>query len=303
MKSIFEKIEKDKIEDEDIIEYIKYLVMERKLSENSVYSYYNDLYKISFKFKKNLNLLDSKEIRKYINGLNESDRSVAHTITALKSFYKFLIINNKIKTNPMNLISPPKLSKKIPKVLNVTEVNNLLNIKLENEFDYRNKAMLELMYACGLRVSEIIALKLTDVDLTNNIVKVFGKGNKERIIPIGEYATTALNVYINHYRNILLKNKINDYLFVNNQGNKISRVGFFKMLKKLALKEGIKRDFSPHTLRHSFATHLLDSGADLRSIQELLGHSSISTTQIYTHVSKENIKKDYEEYHPHGKEV
>ncbi len=303
MKSIFDKIKKDEIKDEDIIEYMKYLVMERKLSENSVYSYYNDLSKISSYFKKELKLLDTKDIKKYINNLNESDRTIAHTITALRSFYKFLIINKKIDSSPMNLVNPPKLSKKIPKVLNVEEVDKLLNINLENEFDYRNKAMLELMYACGLRVSEIVELKLTDIDLINSVVKVFGKGSKERIIPIGEYANAALTIYINHYRNILLKNKISDYLFINNQGNKMSRIGFFKMLKNLALKEGIKRDFSPHTLRHSFATHLLDSGADLRSIQELLGHSSISTTQIYTHVSKENIRKDYDEFHPHGKEV
>ena len=303
MKNIFEKIEKDKITDNDIIEYIKYLVMERKLSGNSVYSYYNDLYKISFKINRNIKDLNSKEIKKYISSLNESDRSIAHTITVLKSFYKFLIINSKIKINPMNLITPPKLSKKIPKVLNVSEVDKLLNIKLENEFDYRNKAMLELMYACGLRVSEITSLKLTGIDLINSIVKVYGKGNKERIIPIGEYANVALNIYINHYRDILLKNKVSDYLFINNCGNKMSRVGFFKMLKNLALKEGIKRDFSPHTIRHSFATHLLNSGADLRSIQELLGHSSISTTQIYTHISKENLRKDYDEFHPHGKEV
>ena len=303
MKSIFEKIKKDEINDDDIIDYIKYLVMEKKLSDNTSYSYYNDLFKMSLYFKKNLVQLETKDIKKYIASLNEIDRSIAHTITVLKSFYKFLIINKKISINPMNLINSPKLSKKIPKVLNVDEVDKLLNIKLENEFDYRNKAMLELMYACGLRVSEIVALKLTDIDLLNSVVKVYGKGSKERIIPIGEYANAALNIYINHYRNLLLKNKISDYLFINNQGNKISRIGFFKMLKNLALKEGIKRDFSPHTLRHSFATHLLDSGADLRSIQELLGHSSISTTQIYTHVSKENIRKDYDEYHPHGKEV
>ena len=303
MKNIFEKIKKDNIKDEDIIEYIKYLVMERKLSNNTIYSYYNDLYKLNIKSKKSLKLLDNKEIRQYINSMNESDRSIAHTITTLKSFYNFLIFNDKLKTTPMNLINSPKLSKKIPKVLNVEEINKLLNIKFENEFDYRNKAMLELMYACGLRVSEIVELKVTDVDLTNNIVKVFGKGSKERIIPIGEYACAALSIYLNQHRSILLKNNYSEYLFVNNHGEKLSRVGFFKMLKKLALKEGIKKDFSPHTLRHSFATHLLNSGADLRSIQELLGHSSISTTQIYTHVSKENIRKDYDEFHPHGKEV
>ena len=303
MENVFEKIEKDKINDKDIIEYIKYLVMERKLSNNTVFSYYNDLLKISLYFKKDLIYLNTNDIKKFINSMNECDHTIAHEITALKSFYKFLIINKKIKTNPMELIKPPKLSKKIPKVLNTSEVDKLLNINLKNEFDYRNKAMLELMYACGLRVSEIVNLKLTDVDLINSVVKVYGKGSKERIIPIGEYANVALDIYIKEYRSVLLKNKVSEYLFINNHGNTISRVGFFKMLKTLALKEGIKKDFSPHTLRHSFATHLLNSGADLRSIQELLGHSSISTTQIYTHVSKENIRNDYDNYHPHGKEV
>lgn len=303
MKSIFEKIKNDELKDEDIVEYIKYLVMEKKLSNNSVYSYYNDLKKISSYFKKDIAYLKTEEISKYITSLNESDRSTAHAITSLKSFYKFLIINGKIKTNPMNLISSPKLSKKLPKVLNVEEVDKLLNMELKDELDYRNKAMLEVMYATGIRVSELVNLKLKDIDLVNNIIKVFGKGSKERMIPLGDYASAALNIYINHYRGLLLKNKVSEYLFLNKNGDNISRVGFFKILKNLALKEGIKRDFSPHTLRHSFATHLLNNGADLRSIQELLGHSSISTTQIYTHISKENIRKDYDEFHPHGKEV
>ncbi len=301
--TIFEKINNDKITDNDIIEYIKYLVMERKISENTVFSYYNDIKKLSFTTKKELKDLSIKDIKNYVNNLNESDISVAHNISTLKSFYKYLIINKKITINPMDLLSSPKLSKKLPKVLSIEEVDKLLNIKLDDNYAYRNKAMLELMYACGLRVSELVNLKVNDLDLTNNIVRIFGKGNKERIIPIGEYACIALAVYINEYRNNLLKNKINDYLFINNVGNKMSRVGFFKVLKKLALKEGIKTDFSPHTLRHSFATHLLDGGADLRSIQELLGHSSISTTQIYTHISKENMRKDYDSFHPHGKEV
>ena len=215
---------------------------------------------------------DSNDIHKFINSLNESDRSIAHLVTSLKSFYKYLMINSKIKVNPVDLISSPKLSRKLPKVLNTSEVDKLLDIELLNDFDFRNKAMLELMYACGLRVSELVNLKITDLDLENNVVKIFGKGSKERIIPIGDYATVALKIYISEHRNNMLKNKASNILFLNNHGNPLTRVGFFKILKAIALKANIKKEFSPHTLRHSFATHLLDNGADLRSIQELLGH-------------------------------
>lgn len=303
MANIFEKIKKDNLLDQDINEYIGYLVMEKKLSNNTCFSYYNDLSKLRLFLNKDLKEADSNDIHKFINSLNESDRSIAHLVTSLKSFYKYLMINSKIKVNPVDLISSPKLSRKLPKVLNTSEVDKLLDIELLNDFDFRNKAMLELMYACGLRVSELVNLKITDLDLENNVVKIFGKGSKERIIPIGDYATVALKIYISEHRNNMLKNKASNILFLNNHGNPLTRVGFFKILKAIALKANIKKGFSPHTLRHSFATHLLDNGADLRSIQELLGHSSISTTQIYTHVSKENIRNDYDNCHPHGKEV
>lgn len=303
MISIFEKIDNNKLKDEDIIEFIRYLVMERKLSNNTVFSYYNDLAKTSLFFKKNLNTLAKDEIKNYLNSLKISGASLAHTITTLRSFYKFLIINKKLKDNPMELIALPKIGKHLPKVLNIEEINKLLDIKLLNIYDYRNRAMIELMYASGVRVSEIIALKLIDVDLVNDVVRVTGKGDKERIIPLGEYAACAIKLYLQNARSQLLNNKTSEYLFINNHGGSLSRVGFFKILKTIARQKGIKKDFSPHTLRHSFATHLLDGGADLRSIQELLGHSSITTTQIYTHVSTENIRRDYDEYHPHGKEV
>lgn len=303
MISIFERIENNNIKDSDIIEYMKYLVMERKVSNNTVFSYYNDLLKFSLYVKKDLYLVDSNTTKKYISTLDGSESSLAHTIIALRAFYNFLIINKKIKNNPMDLISTPKVQKKLPKVLNEEEINDLLDIELKSDFDYRNKAMLELMYACGLRVSEIIELKTSDIDLINDIIRVYGKGNKERIIPMGEYANLALTEYLKKCRKNLLKDTKSDYVFINNRGGRLSRIGFFKVIKNLAREKGIDKELSPHTLRHSFATHLLDGGADLRSIQELLGHSSISTTQIYTHVSKENLRRDYEEFHPHGKEV
>ena len=302
MASIFEKMENNNIKDSDIIEYIKYLVMERKVSNNTVFSYYNDLLKFSLYVKKDLYLVDTETIKKYINTLIGSESSISHAIIVLRSFYKFLIMNKRIESNPTDLIVLPKAPKKLPKVLNVEEIDALLDIELKTDFDYRNKAMLELMYACGLRVSEIIELKVSDIDLINDIVRIYGKGNKERIIPMGEYANFALTEYLKKARKHLLKDAKSEYIFINNRGGRLSRIGFFKTLKNLAREKGINKDFSPHTLRHSFATHLLDGGADLRSIQELLGHASVSSTQIYTHISKENLRRDYEEFHPHGKE-
>ena len=190
--------------------------------------------------------------------------------------------------------------KKLPNTLDEEDIDKLLKIKLNDAFSYRNKAMLELMYATGLRVSELVNLKIHDIDLDMALVQTMGKGNKERIIPIGDYALYYIKEYLINYRDSMLKKEYNDYLFLNNHGKKMTRQGFFKILQKLAKENEIKKDFSPHTLRHSFATHLLNHGADLRSIQELLGHSDISTTQIYTHVSNRQLRENYDEFHPHS---
>ena len=186
----------------------------------------------------------------------------------------------------------------MPRVLSEEEVNKLLDIELKDAYSYRNKAMLELMYSSGLRVSELLNLELNNIDLNMNLVRIFGKGNKERIVPIDDIATKYLYEYINIYRNTLLKNKVSNLLFLNSRGERLSRQGFFKILREISLEKGIKRDISPHTLRHSFATHLLNHGADLRSIQTMLGHENIETTQIYTHVSNNYIKENYDEAHP-----
>ena len=176
-----------------------------------------------------------------------------------------------------------------------------MDIELDDKFDYRNKAMIELLYATGLRISELINLKLNNVNFDQDYVKTLGKGSKERIVPIGDYAKYFLKIYIDLYRNDFLRNKESEYIFISNQGKKMTRQTFFLLLKKLAKEKGIKTDFSPHTLRHSFATHLLKYGADLRSIQELLGHSDIATTRIYTHISNKKVRDDYIEYHPRSK--
>ncbi|MBR1416429.1 MAG: site-specific tyrosine recombinase XerD [Bacilli bacterium] len=282
-----------------INKYIDYLKYERKLSNNTVISYEQDLKDLYLFFNEKIIYVSYKDLVKYINSLtNLNARSIAHRITVINSFYNFLIINEVIKKNPCENIKSPKLPKKLPNYLTIEEINNLLNIRLENAYDYRNKAMLETLYATGLRISELINLQFSNIDLNNATIRVIGKGSKERIVPINEVAEKYLRIYINNYRNEILRLVNSDYLFISNAKKPITRQGFFKIIKKECERAGIKKDVSPHVLRHSFATHLLANGADLRVIQELLGHSNISTTEIYTHVIDEKLKKDYEESHP-----
>lgn len=283
--------------------FCSYLLIEKKYSHNTIDSYKKDLYKFSEYQNKNIDSIDSNDIHQYLKYLTVillSDKSIARNISCLKSFYKFLLIEKEITNNPMEDIDLPKVRKSLPKALAEEEIISLLEIPLVNDFSYRNKAMLELLYATGTRVTELIDLKLQDIDLDSATVRVMGKGSKERIIPFGDYALKYMSIYINEYRNKLLKKEWSDYLFLNNHGKKITRQGFFKVIKKRKDEIGLKKELSPHTLRHSFATHLLNHGADLRSIQELLGHSDIGTTQIYTHVSNEHLKENYKDFHPHG---
>lgn len=286
-----------------IEEFIDYLRFEKKYSENTISSYKRDLNKTNTYIKKDFAKLNKKDIQNYIQKISKSENasSVSRCISTLKSFYKFLELNKYTNKTPLTTITNPKTVKKLPKILSEEEIEKLLDINLKTDFDYRNKAMLELMYSSGLRVSELINLNVNDIDLSNASVRIFGKGSKERIIPLNDYAIDALNNYILNHRRSLFKHGESNYLFLNNHGNKMTRQGFFKILEKIAKEKGIKSELSPHTLRHSFATHLLKHGADLRSIQELLGHSDISTTQIYTHITSERLQKNYEEFHPHGK--
>ena len=288
--------------DDLINEFCTYLLIDKNYSKNTIDSYRNDLVMFDKFVNKNINGINDNDIKDYLKYLKDNkhnERSIARNTSTLRSFYKFLVISKYVKTNPMDNITSIKLSKKLPDVLTIDEINRILDIKMTDNYSIRNKAMLELIYASGLRVSELVNLKTYDVDTTDNIVRTMGKGSKERIIPIGEYATNALNSYLS-IRDTFIKREVNDYLFLNNHGKKMTRQGFFKIIKKLARDNNIKKDISPHTLRHSFATHMLNNGADLRTIQELLGHSDISTTQIYTHVSTEKLKNTFESYHPHG---
>jgi len=287
-----------------INEFTEYLIIDKKYSENTIKAYNNDLKKFkNFIKNKTINNIDENSIKdylKYLNKENNDTKTISHNISTLRSFYKFLLIEKKVNKNPMEYIELPKTKKSLPKTLSIEEIDKLLDINLTDAFSFRNKAMLELMYSSGLRVSELINVKIHDIDVSNCIIRIMGKGSKERIVPLGDYAIRYIELYLKEYREKLIKRELNDYLFLNNHGNKMTRQGFFKILKQIAKEKNIKTEFSPHTLRHSFATHLLNGGADLRSIQEMLGHSDISTTQIYTHVSKEKLKENYNNFHPHA---
>lgn len=291
--------------DEAIIEFLNYCSIDKGLSDNTNISYKTDLeLYLGFLKEKGINSLEdikSSDIESYMMFLQEDSHdtvtTVARKLTSIKNFHSFLEKEGIVSKNVGVGIKRPKLRKTVVRSLSVSDVDKLLDIKLNTPFDYRNKAMLELIYGTGLRVSELVNLTLNNIDFTNCIIRIVGKGNKERIIPLGEYSMYYLNLYMER-RNSLLKKNICDALFLNNHGKKITRQGFFKILKGLLKEKGLDPDVSPHTLRHSFATHLLNSGADLRSIQEMLGHSDISTTRIYTHVGDSKIRNDYKEYHP-----
>ena len=286
-----------------ISKYLDYLKYERKLSDNTIESYKENLYVFNTKMKEKKMLdITADDIKIFLKKEGEkSSKTRAHYITVLNNFYSFLIKEEIINVNPIETIKQPKIEKKLPDYLTEDEVDKLLNIVLNDSYDYRNKAMLETLYGTGIRISELINIKLSDIDFSECFIRITGKGSKDRIVPFNDVCKEYLEKYINEYRNDLLKNKDSEYVFINNLSNKISRQGFFKILKQICIKQGISKNVSPHLLRHSFATHLLNNGADLRIIQELLGHSDLSTTQIYTEVLNEKLKKEYEESHPRAK--
>lgn len=286
------------INDIELNRYKIYLKTIKKFSDNTIDAYIHDLLKLKKFTKKDLIKTTKSDLEKFNKTLNELDpKSKARIISSIKSFYKYEMIKGNVCENISNVLIIPKFKKSIPDILSIEEVDKLLDIEVIDHISARNKAMLELMYASGLRVTELINLKPNDVDLENNTVRTMGKEKKERIIPIGDYATVAVKNYLYNYRP---DNKKCDYLFLNNHYNQMTRQGFFKVMKKLLLEKGINIKFSPHTLRHSFASHMLSNGADLRTIQELLGHSNISTTEIYLYVNSKEIRKNYDNAHPHA---
>ena len=294
----------------DVLEdqYLNYLLFEKGLSEKTIESYSSDLARhlefLKQKRVKKISDADTPLILKHLIALRNAglgSRSRARHLITLRGFYRFLVQEKIIKYDPARLIDLPKGGLKLPDVLNVKEVNLLLNMPdTDKPLGKRNAAMLELLYAAGLRVSELVNLDFLDVNLEACFVRVLGKGSKERVVPIGICAKEKIDDYINTARPLLLKNRISRYLFVARAGKPMTRQGFWKLLKQYAQQAGIKKKIMPHSLRHSFASHLLEGGADLRAVQVMLGHVDISTTQIYTHIAREHLRQMHEKYHPRG---
>lgn len=293
---------KDTLED-----FFHYLQIERGLAENTLTSYRRDLNNYHTYLKQeghvtSWNTVTRDDMTRFLYTLKDEGKStatIARMISSLRAFHQFLIRENLTDSDPSLHIETPKKERKLPSVLSTDEVEKLLNIPIDTPLDIRNKAMFEFIYATGLRVTELVTLKVSDLHLTMGFVRCLGKGSKERIVPLGDVAKQALENYLQNSRHILLKNQTGiDALFLNQHGRPLSRQGFWKILKTVARNAGITKNLTPHMLRHSFATHLLENGADLRAVQEMLGHADISTTQIYTHVTQARLKDIYKEFHP-----
>ena len=287
--------------EETLESFLDYLSIERGLAQNTIISYKYDLIKyITFLKKKKISSFDQtnkvliNNFFVYLRGKSLEINSISRNLVAVKMFYRFLLMEGLIKEDATSLIEFPRVSKRLPHVLSLREINLLLDeANFKGKFGLRDQAVLELFYATGLRVSELIYLKINDLNMENRMLKCLGKGSKERIIPFGNKAYQSLNLYLDRSRPKLVKNPDENTLFLNNRGGRISRQGIFYLVKLYAQKARIEKKVTPHTLRHTLATHLLENGADLRSVQEMLGHSDISTTQIYTHVSRKWVSEEY----------
>jgi integrase/recombinase XerD len=289
-------------------DFIHFLIVEKGLAKNTIVSYERDLksYIHYLNSVENIHLLNDVQrvhIVHFLGFLKEqgkSSKTLARHIASLRAFHQFLLRDKVTDHDPSVHIETPKMERSLPKVLNLQEVETLLDSPKQNDhYGIRDKAMLEILYATGIRVSELIGLDLGDVHLTMGFVRCIGKGDKERIIPIGKTAANALKHYLEQGRPFFVnKKQREEALFLNHHGMRLTRQGFWKILKRLAAEAGIQKELTPHTLRHSFATHLLENGADLRAVQEMLGHADISTTQIYTHVTKTRLKDVYSKFHP-----
>ena len=289
-------------------DFKSYLQIEKNLSNNTVDGYLNDIkrltnyidYSLEGANITSIRLTDLQTYLVWLNELGITPRTQARNISSIKSFYKFLIYNNIIESNPATLLELPKLGRKLPVVLSVEEINSIVEaIDLSKPEGHRNKAIIETLYSCGLRVSELIELRLTDIFAAEGFIRVKGKGDKERLVPIGRVALKEISHYLEQTRNKQIVDKSSEnILFLNRRGKKLTRVMIFTIIKNLAQRAEIKKTISPHTFRHSFATHLIEGGADLRAVQEMLGHESILTTEIYTHLDREYLRQAIFEFHP-----
>ena len=285
--------------------------MEKGLSENSISAYFGDISKLQDFAENSLNIstpadLDDNEIREFLNQLYELNIAAstqARILSGVKTFYKYLLLEDVVKKDPTELIEGPKIGRKLPEVLNLEEIDKMAAaINYSKKGAHRNRAILETLYGCGLRVSECVNLKISQIYFEESFVRVIGKGNKERLVPIGATALKHLRIYLEDERSSLsVKPGHEDFVFLNLLGKQLSRMSVFNFLKEMAEKAGIQKNISPHTLRHSFATHLIEGGADLRAVQEMLGHESITTTEIYTHLDREYLRSNILEFHPRAK--
>ena len=285
-----------------------FLRLEKSLSQNSIAAYVNDINKLMVFLDEHFKKLAPEKVklnhlRNFVEHLNDrgvSPRTQARTISGIKSFYKYLLIEGKIQGDPTTLLESPKIGRKLPDVLSLEEIDTIIDaVDLNKPEGQRNKAMLETLYSCGLRVSELVNLKVTNLFFEQGFVKVEGKSEKERLVPVSQKAVTEINKYLNGYRKTLkISRESENVLFLNRRGKKLSRVMIFTIIKNLAAKVGMDKKISPHTFRHSFATHLISGGADLRAVQEMLGHESILTTEIYTHLDRDYLKSTISQFHP-----
>lgn len=288
-----------------------YLKLERSLSKNSIEAYIRDIEKLIqfFEFSKSnisptdVQTKDIKEFLEWINELGMTASSQARVLSGVKSYYKYLMIEDVIKKDPASIVETPKLGRKLPDTLSLAEINQIIEaVDASSAEGMRNKALLETLYACGLRVSELVNLKLSDIYFEIDFLKVTGKGDKERFVPIGATAKKFIRMYVDEVRvHQTIKKGEEDFIFLNRRGSRLTRVMVFTIIKRLAIKAGIKKSISPHTFRHSFATHLVEGGADLRAVQEMLGHESITTTEIYTHLDRNYLKETIISFHPRSK--
>lgn len=289
-----------------INDYVTFLRTEKSLSEKSVEAYFLDVKKLSEFNELYYNLAPEQFTQKhiehflsYIFELGLSERSQARILSGIKSFYHYLLIEDVVVDNPTDLIEAPKPSRKLPDVMSVDEIDCLLNaIDVSKPEGHRNRAIIETLYSCGLRVSELVGLKLSNLYFDEGFVRVIGKGNKERIVPIGKRAVSQINIYLQQRNQLKLQKKYEDILFLNRRGGQLTREMVFIIIKNLATNVGLTKSISPHTFRHSFATHLLEGGADLRAVQEMLGHESIITTEIYTHLDSKYLRETLILHHP-----
>lgn len=288
-----------------IDEYLTYLKIERGLSDASISSYKQDLKQYS-QYLKDENVTGVEDITteilvaflQFLSENNKSSKTIRRVQSTLRNFHQFLQFERIIDTNPALRLSTPKEERELPVVLSIEEMETLLQAPDKTPQGIRDNAIMELLYASGLRVSELINLKLSDLNLDMGFIHVYGKGDKERIVPTTEYVAEKLNDYIKNQRLMLLKHENTDILFITNRGKGFTRQGLWKTIKKYVLISGISKNITPHTFRHSFATHLIENGADLRAVQEMLGHSDISTTQVYTQISATKIREMYKQFHP-----